>query len=334
MSEATAYLYNLMREWEEKSAKGSSDYYPYTGTLNEILYHADLRFNNYQQFQDIDGEFPVRLKNWLNNLSDERQKKALFKLVPWIFFIDRIQALSLCRDAYRRIIIPWLTTTFTSEDLLSSDYESRIISLLRAYSLFSITESFYFSDFLNVNNLAGLPKPLVFGESRLNVEALILSTNSNTNGFIIFEDMVGTGSQASTIIKEVKRHIPSDRRVLFIPLIILESGLENLSVLGKELDITIDPVLVIPEADCIKETPSRLEPPEFTYIRTLIQQTSARVLQPYNEHDDPPSSPFGYKGCGALVVPYRNTPNNTLPLIHHRAPDWTPLFRRLHHKGL
>jgi hypothetical protein len=47
--------------------------------------------------------------------------------------------------------------------------------------------------------------------------------------------------------------------------------------------------------------------------------------------DDPPTHAFGFERCGSLVVTFHNTPNNTLPLIHHKSDRWEPLFRRIHH---
>jgi hypothetical protein len=333
MSSARASLYKLVGEWEDEASRDSTDTYPYTGTLNEILYHAELRFKNYLQFRNTEGEFSVRLKSWLDNVQDNKQKKALFKILRWLQFIDHTQVLSLCRDAYRRIIIPWISSNILSaEDMLSSEYEANLISLMRQYSLFSITESFYFSDFLNVNDLTGLPKPVIFGEDEKKVKDLLPSHESPIQGVIIFEDMVGTGKQASKVLKEVRRNIPREWRILFVPLIILEEGLKNLTSNGLASSATISPVLVVPASACIKEKPTTGEPPEFSYIRALVKNTAKRVLDPSDTHDDPPNNPFGYKGCGSLVVTYRNTPNNTLPLIHHRAPMWNPLFRRLHHK--
>lgn len=333
MNSATASLYELVREWEREASQDSTDVYPYTGTLNEILYQAEVRFASYVQFRNTEGEFSVRLMNWLNNVQSSKQKKALFKTLRWLLFIDHSQMLSLCKDAYRRIIIPWISdNTLSAEDMLSSDYEAKLISLMRQYSLFSITESFYFSDFLNVNDLIGLPKPTIFGEDEKHVKHLLPSRESSIRGLIIFEDIVGTGKQASTIVTEVRRHIPHEWRVLFVPLIMLEEGLKNLTSSTLTSTTTVAPVLVVPESACIKEKPAKEEPPEFSYIRALVKHTAKRVLDPSDTHDDPPSDPFGYKGCGALIVTHRNTPNNTLPLIHHRAPTWNPLFRRMHHK--
>lgn len=202
---------------------------------------------------------------------------------------------------------------------------------MNQYLLLSITESFGFSDFLHINDLHGLSKPFILGEKKEKVEDILPVPNSRRKGFIILEDFVGTGDQASGVLAEVRRHTPSEWRIIFVPLIILEQGLTTLAN-GHELaDITIEPVLIIPNTACVREMPATEEPPEFKHIRALVKLTAKNVLERLGSHDDPPKDPFGYKGSGALVVTCHNTPNNTLPLIHHRAPDWNPLFRRVHH---
>jgi len=297
--------------------------------LDEILFQADLRFREYVQFQETLGEFPVRLAEWLENAKPAIQKKALLKLANSLLFVDRSQSLSLCRDAYRRIIIRWVSRKLTANDLLAPDYDSRVISALRRYSLLSITESFYFSDFRSVNNLIGLPKPIILGEKKKNI-APLLPIDADIDGLIILEDVVGTGDQARRVLTEVRRHARPDWTVLFVPLVMLEEASSKV-YFPDWAKFDVVPVFLIPADDCLKQKPSTTEHGDFKHIRTLVSQTAKRVLEPFDEHDDPPDDPFGYKGCGALVVAHRNTPNNTLPLIHHLAPEWKPLFRRIHH---
>ena len=41
-----------------------------------------------------------------------------------------------------------------------------------------------------------------------------------------------------------------------------------------------------------------------------------------------PYTPFGYKRTGGLVVMHSNTPDNSLPVIHHESDTWAPIFKR------
>ena len=94
---------------------------------------------------------------------------------------------------------------------------------------------------------------------------------------------------------------------------------------------TISPILEVSSGTCLGDGESAVEPPEFAAIRALVKATASRVLAPFDADDDPPKDAFGYKSSGAMLVTCHNCPNNTLPMIHHRAPKWNPLFRRIHH---
>lgn len=302
----------------------------HTVGLSTNLFHSDLRFHDYVQYR-ADGGFPVRFKKWLENVSNDRDKKILFKMMQLLIFIDRLQMVSH-RDAFRRIIAPWVTLdSVIAKDLLSDDYELKIRSQLTKYSLYSVTESFSFPEFLHVNDLSGLRKPVILGEDPKKVKLLLPGLDKPIKGIIILEDFVGTGKQAQGVLNEVKLHISSAWRILFLPLIILEAGLERLIDDSKLRSISIEPVLCIRNTSCVKKELGLGERSEFKYIRGLVKSTSHRVLQRMGELDNPPKDPFGYGGSGALLVTCHNTPNNTLPLIHHRSPDWSPLFRRVHH---
>lgn len=322
-------LYQLVGKWEKQARTDQRDQYPYQTVLDELLFHSELRFKDYIQFR-AEGEFPARLQSWLENFSDDTSRKALFKLLRWLVFIDRGQMLSLYRDAYRRIIIRWLFRgPLSADELLDPNYEANIISRLRQYQMFAITESFSFPDFTHINDLRGLPKPMILGEDKAQVEAKKLSASAR--GAIVLEDFVGTGKQASGVIAQVQKLAAKEWELLFVPMVALEQGVKKLEEELNPLGITIAPVMVIPRATCVPRAGTINEPREFRYIRSLVERTSGRVLERYGPDDDPPNDPFGYRDCGALVVTCHNAPNNSLPLIHHRAPQWNPLFRRIHH---
>jgi hypothetical protein len=326
----SGHLYRLAQEWEEQSRQGERDPVSYREVLDEILFHAELRFVDYRQFKE-DGSFTTRLREWVEQAESRAQQKSLFLLLKWILFIDHWQMRSLYRDAYRRVIVPWVSRAHLSAaDLLCEEYEAKLITALKEYRLFSITESFGFNEFLHENSLLGLTKPIVIGERASGVRA-VLSKYDSPPGLIIFEDFVGTGKQAGEVLAEIGRLAPSRCEVIFIPLITLKKGLRRLSRIGEKNNILVQPVWVVPDSSCLFEVPSRTEPRDFKRVRATIKQTRRRVIERYTQLDDPPNNPFGYGGSGALLVTCHNTPNNAPPLIHHRAPQWSPLFRRLHH---
>ncbi|MHB8653193.1 MAG: phosphoribosyltransferase-like protein [Terriglobia bacterium] len=330
---ARRYLYDIVMGWEAEARLDPSDSFPYLATLDEILFHAELRFYDYKQYQD-EGSFSQRLLAWLENVTDDRQRKALFQVLPWILFVDALQMESLYRDGYRRVVVPWLCEgRLSGNEVLAEDLNAKLLSVMRRFCIMSITQSFSNPEFLHVNNLSSLPTPVILGDDPQKVAAALLPLRSaKVDGLIVLEDFVGTGDQARRVLLEIMRSGSSHWRILFVPLLILEKGLKALTEESKLKGISIRPVLVLPDARCLREEPGGKDHPDFKRIRALVQATSMKVLRPLRkELDDPPENAFGYKGSGAMVVTCHNTPNNTLPLIHHRAPEWAPLFRRIHH---
>lgn len=326
-------LLSMVRRWQEQANHDEADPFKYTAMLYDLLRQADVRFSDYEQFALYEGPFCVRLLNWLKNVRSEDQRKCLFRLTRYLTFVDETQIKSLHRDAFRRVVLPWLTRDeFTRDDFLSPLLNERVVAELKKYHICSVTESFNVALFKQVNSLQGIPKMDILGEKlprvRHNLAALV--SDSSKKGIIILEDMVGTGKQAGSVLSEVQKQIPDAWRCLFVPLIIQDLGLRKLR--RKRLpQFEICAVLDIAANRCIRDEPVDGEPSEFPEFRGLIKRTAARVTERFNEYDDPPKDPFGYEGSGALLVTSHNVPNNTLPLIHHRAPDWVPLFRRVHH---
>jgi len=322
-------LHRLIDSWEE--SLDARDVLPYRTLLEEFFFHAELRYHDYLQFRG-DGSLYGRLLDIMQQLGEVRLQKAFLEITAALTFIDRSQMLSLHRDAFRRVIAPWIQSgSLSAAQMLSPGYDTRLLSVLKSFSLFSITESFGFGDFLHVNDLSGVRRPRILGEDRSAVAPLIGRLSPKSKGIIVLEDFVGTGTQATGVLLELVSNLPKSKRILFVPLIILEEGVQNLRTRLRAHGITIRPVLVIPQSACLQESPSKGEPNEYSRLRSLVKSTARRVMAPLDDLDDCPSCAFGYKGSGALVVTYYNTPNNTLPLIHHRAPNWIPLFRRVHH---
>lgn len=324
-------LYKTVLQWEAEATASPADSYPFKALLDELLFHADLRYRDYLQYRG-EGQFPTRLRNWLHNVVSEAQRKDMFRLLRWLVFIDQSQMRALYRDAYRRIIVPWLSfASFSPDSLLSSNYKLQLLGLLRQYRLLSITQSFSFTEFERINDLAGLPKANVLSEDPTKVSTNLPKREASVQGLILLEDFVGTGKQAGRVLKAVKAHSVEGWRILFVPLMILERGLSTLRDDTDLEGITIAPVIVVPTKACLQKRKVIGEPEEFRRLRALTKSTAAQVRRRLHAHDDPPAAAFGYGGCGALLVTSHNTPNNTLPMIHHRAPLWSPLFRRLHH---
>jgi hypothetical protein len=321
-------LYETILSWEEDGRRDARDSYPYMSVLRDIDFHDSTRFHQYQQFSNQDGPFSTRLLNWMDNVSHDPERKALLKLLSQVSFIDTAQMHCLYRDAFRRIIVPWLLGSESIEDRMSVDRPQLICEQVSRTSILSITDSMKVSDFCQVNDLPA-PKPIVLGEDEVIAQEILRMAHLSKT-ILVLEDFVGSGRQARKIL-----NISSDlsnglSRILFVPMIILNSGAD--SYISDPIPrVTVKAVHVIPGDECVSREMQPGERDEHQAIRAIVLATEDRVLQPSGDTDDPPRNAFGYSSSGSLVVTAHNVPNNTLPLIHHQNAAWRALFRRLHH---
>jgi hypothetical protein len=320
-------LYKMALEWEQSA--DPRDLRPFKAHLDELLFHADTRFHEYEQFRE-DGEYAERLLKWVNQVDRVGERQALFELARRVCFVDHKQTQSLYREAFRGPVAKTVSASFGNDDWVAPDFYDRVRAGLRDYALFSITESFIQSDFYAANSMAGAPRVQALGED-LDLAATVAGRRlRNRIGAIVFEDFVGSGNQAVRVLQMVLQK--TDVPVLFVPLVVHPDGLGRLRDLATEQPLlTVAPVMVIQEEDCVRPTHRRGEPGTFPAIRSTVRETESRVMVPRYKGEQLPSNPFGFGGSGAVFVSYRNSPNNVLALVHHRAPDWEPLFRRVDH---
>ena len=201
----------------------------------------------------------------------------------------------------------------------------------RNFRLLLSAESCDLGLLLKANDLSGLARPIVLGPTVDHAVAEIARLCTRPlDGLVICEDIIGTGRQAGRILKAVETNAPVEWMLMFVPLIAFEAGLRNIQN-NYARRSTVQPVVVLPEKQCLRREPLAHEPQLFKAIRGIVKKTTQLVLEPNDSLDDPPKDPFGYENSGGLLVTCHNSPNNSLPLIHHKAPMWNPLFRRLHH---
>jgi hypothetical protein len=330
---ARAQLSTMIRSWDQEP-DSSIDKELFRDILDEVLFHGDHRYSHYRPHSN-EGMFPARLLQWLQNLTSSIDQQQLLQLLRHVAFIDDRELEALYIDAYRRIIVPWSMrlTGRTILNLLEYTSEHSLRATVTTYALASITLSFSTTQFIQINELVGLPDPVVLGDTVDEAIARVSSTQifSRAKACIVMEDFVGTGDQAGTILQAIRKQLPPTIPIIFVPLVCLEIGRDTLESILLD-SVQVAPVLIIPKRTCILPDPQPDEPLEFQGFRQIIRNTSKIVRKCFNSFDVPPSSPYGYKNSGALYVSSHNTPNNTVPLLHHKAPRWEALFRRHHHQ--
>jgi len=116
---------------------------------------------------------------------------------------------------------------------------------------------------------------------------------------------------------------------LFVPLILCPGAEKPLQDIAAQFDgrLQVRPVLKLDDVVFVNPdggTKDLL----FSRIHTLAQAVQARLIG----RPDTSGGPFGYGSRGATVVLFSNTPDNTLPLVHHNAQPpskWQALFPRV-----
>ncbi len=323
-------LYELCERWEDEDRKDLQGTNAFICLLRRIESHASLRYRDYGPFKEESGDFLERLRKWICQINDERMMKAMLEFVPWIMYLDQREMRALYRDAFRRIIVPFFIPQHDLSTVLSENYEIDIRRKLRRIHFYSITESFNLKEFENVNSLTGLQKGVVLGEKLAGIAAQIERSKHN-DAIVVVEDIVGTGNQAARVLGEVRGVLGEGVKILFVPLVALEAAVKSDSPLQKISNLTVSAAAVISPRFCLTKDGHEHEPEIYKRMRSIVKLTETRVNEKFNAIDDPPANCFGYGGAGAVLVTHQNAPNNTLPLIHHEAPTWAALFRRLHH---
>ena len=273
--------------------------------------------NRYESFDDC-------LADWLKNVDDEEDRKSLFRILNHLFFIGKQQFDSLCRSAYSDQTMRWIIDV-ANIDITSPDLQNLLDTEIEKIWFCPITDSMRINSFLKLNGLTGFDhRPdwrslEEFGDKNRLTDYV---NNNGIRGLVLLEDFVGSGNQMRTSVEWAADTLPNIP-ILVVPLVCCPEGVTTGTTIAQNFqNVTFSPTLTLRPELFLGETPHTDEPEVFPRVRDLIGRVRARL----NEWE---YYPFGYESTGALVALYSNCPDNTLPIIHHRGHQWTPLFSRV-----
>lgn len=298
-------------------------------SIHEMVeYFAQWRYTEYVPTIGAYPDFWTRLRNWLDCLSHDEDQKTLFRLLPHIFFVTKREFETLYRTAMRGIIVRWIIDVLGIR-FDTNDLDTILQNAMRETWFCPITDSMQIADFCHANRIEGQQlRPDWLTLTQLGESESILNyvERNGVKRLVLLEDFVGSGSQIKTIINSVATLLAS-LQILVVPLIVCPSGVS----LGEDLEQTyhnlrFSPVISLPSKLLISRIPNADEPRLFSLVRELIIRSEDIVKTPSSTA--PYYGPFGYRETGALVVPYSNCPDNTLPIIHYESESWRPLFPR------
>ncbi len=306
----------------------------YLTMFDVIEYVSKHAFGDYVPTAGPFPEFPVRLRDWLSNVESEEQQRVLFKLVPFLLYITKEHLNGLCRAAFNG---PFARHALRDLDRGASfDREAvdqTLANVIDKTWFCSITDSMDIANFYHVNQIEGRwYRPVWMTLHKLGSKTKILEylKKRDIQHIVLLEDFVGSGSQMADPVDFVAS-LSENVRVLLTPLIICPAGIaKGRALANRHANLEFEPVLALEKHMFVSPQPSESEPAVFGELRALLEVSFAQVCgaNPPLSEKDKPYTPFGYRRTGGTVVLFTNTPDNTVPIVHHSSSDWSPLFPR------
>jgi hypothetical protein len=305
------------------------------GTIYEsVNQHIDyLATELYCEYEPTKGPYPdfwQRFEAWIENAHNEADQQTLFRLMSSLFFIGPQELDNLYRVAFNRNITKWLVDQL-SLALDDPALPEKVSAGLAQTWFCPLTDSMRINAFYHLNHISGRnhrPDWLslaVLGDPQ-KVDNFLQA--KGIKRIVLLEDFIGNGSQVNPAIS-FAGSLTSKLPTLVVPLVICPSGAARATAWQTTFaNITCSPVLELREFDFLSKDPRPDEPDEHGKMRKLASDCFSTLLGGQNIHEAKVYGPFGFGDTGGLVVLSTNCPDNTLPLIHHRSPTWSPLFPR------
>lgn len=319
--------------------------------LDNLRFLERIKFNPYVPtlYSSQSSSFEERLHRWLTNPGlGAAQQRDLFEFAHRIAFFSFDDFMAMFQNAFSGPISRWCMR-HAGVRLDQGNWQETLNEERFNRTWFCpVTDSLLISAFHHVNGIEGKNrKPafrelMHFGDQTEDPERNKIHRHIHTQGYrriVLLEDFVGTSTQTMKTVEWSVRTLKQP--VLFCPMIIAPEGAAKFRALKARLDLerkdspgladfAFEPVLEL-DHDCFVHHAEADQEPLLGRIRALAEEIHASLGRSQSHCRD---GPLGF--CnedspqkGAAVVMFSNTPNNSLPLIHHGAESWSPLFPRV-----
>ena len=341
-------LLKLVDSWQAQPAEPGQ-----ARRLARILEHLRflerVKFTPYVPtlYSSQPASFSERFYQWLTNPGlTPPQQRDLFEFAHQIAFFSFDDFTALFQTAFAGPISRWCMSQ-AGIRLDQTDWQSRLDAERFDKTWFCpVTDSLLISVFHHVNRIEGKNRKPAFRELKHFGDTNKIHEHIRKDGYrrlVLLEDFVGAGTQSFESVEWAARTLKLP--VLFCPMIIAPEGAARFRALKTELDdersldptlppFAFEPILELGN-ECFVHSPDTAPDSLLARIRLLAEEVHARLTQSGQQfkHRDR-SLPLGYWNAdspqkGATIVMFSNTPNNSLPLIHHGADGWSPLFPRV-----
>ncbi|MFT3869808.1 MAG: hypothetical protein QM715_15265 [Nibricoccus sp.] len=321
----------------------------YQAIYDRLQWFSDNDWRNYLPTKNpaFNADYMVRLAKWMGNVKTDEERQLLLKYARRITYFSQDDMEALYQTAFTGPITQWIIEK-EKLSLLDPKFQIRLQEELHTLTWYCpVTDSMKIADFLHINLITENYRPCFRDhyhfKSPEEVDGTIakfkkyMSKPNSSAGapslkrLVLLDDFVGSGTQVTGPIKWAAQNL--NVPILFIPLVICAPGLSKINDLRKDLpNLDVSPIIVLSEENLLGPKRRGKEGIEIAAeIEKLANSTFGLVAG--STHTDKNTSPytaFGYQETGATYVSHSNTPNNTLPLVHHKSVtgNWQPLFPR------
>ncbi len=317
-------LIDEINEWDSDLTKPPFHSYNFN-SIHDILEYKEKNF--FRQFSPTSGHghpgFWDRLESWLENVDDEKDKKALFEFTLNIHFITGEDFKQLFMSAFAGPVKRWII------DLHNIDFDDQLDDSLNLqlhnHTWYCSVTDMNLGEFYHVNNITGVDVRPDFNTLTSMGDGATIQKYISDNGFkqiVLIEDFVGSGTQFGDVLEKGPSYF-GDIPILFVPLLICSSGLDRVKndLMGYD-KWKIDPVIVINKSDGLTPetdlSEKHLEREIIDIAKAFSSKQRGSVIE---------ELVYGHENIGALVVLHSNTPDNTMPFIWW-TDNWNALFPR------
>jgi hypothetical protein len=340
----------MVREWDREYTGRPEDSSYYETILNELDYHAIREWRVYLPATnpDFNPSYMERLAAWIGNVADMADQKLLLEYARYITFFSHDDFAALYQTAFDREIKRWVASQLgTGLDVIGGKALHDLVEQQthRRTWFCPVTDSMDINEFYKVNHLKGVGHRPGFATLQVLAEDCaqpdpVLAQNlvhymSNPSldpcdpsptleRLVLLEDVVGSGTQCLKAVRWAVANL--GKPVLFVPLILCPNGAASLRLEEQQSNgrLTVRPVVELRRCDLLG--PERNGEAGWP-IADKVEDLATRYAPMASAYMDT----FGYKETGCSLTTFSNTPDNTLPIVHHAPPTgtWAPLFPRV-----
>jgi hypothetical protein len=318
--------------------------------LDQIEYHATRGWRVYRpaEHPDFNSNYMERLAAWIGNVASDDDQKLLLEYALFISFFSHDDMAALYLAAMERIVVGWVAKQAGSTLSVRSlqDFSDRVRKETMSHTWFCpVTDSMDINEFCKINHLQGIshrpqfaalqfeaenpksPNPLVAAnwiQYMANPTTESHRSRPPLKRLVLLEDIVGSSTQCENAITWALRSLGVP--VLFVPLVLCPNGSDKLRRLESLFSgkLTVCPVIELQRGDLLG--PERNGENGWK-ISTALEALIDRIVP----NIAPLIDPYGYLDTGCSIATFKNTPDNTIPIVHHKPTNgrWAPLFPRV-----